>query len=207
VKKSSSKYHHGDLKQALLKAAKRLVVEKGKDALSLRGIATEVGVSHMAPYAHFKNKSELFKAVAASCFLQLGNKLEKILQQDNNPDELVLLYGVAYVEFAIENPEMYELMLSQTHPNKSKLIVKFPDPHSVSEYESSLQETSKRTYLLLRDCFARKESNQSIVNMQAQGAWALVHGVSSLLISGQIVLDSETSIKQFLDTASQGLSD
>ena len=53
-----NKYHHGDLKSALLNAAKRLIVENGIDALSLRSIATEVGVSHMAPYAHFKNKSE-----------------------------------------------------------------------------------------------------------------------------------------------------
>lgn len=87
-------------------AAERLIAEKGTDSLSLRSIASEVGVSHMAPYAHFKNKSELFKAVATSCYLKLGRKLQDIKDQDNNPHELVLLYGVAYVEFAIENPQL-----------------------------------------------------------------------------------------------------
>ena len=184
-------------------AAERLIAEKGTDTLSLRNIASEVGVSHMAPYAHFKNKSELFKAVATSCYLKLGQKLQKIQDQDNDPQELVLLYGVAYVEFAVQNPKLYNLMLSQTHPQKSKNLEEEP----LSEIDISLREASKKPFLLLRDGFTIKESDENILNIHALGAWALVHGVSTLLNSGQIPMGKNFSIKLFLKKATEGIAD
>jgi AcrR family transcriptional regulator len=199
---SNNSYHHGDLKKALLIAAKNLLVEKGIDALSLRSIATQVGVSHMAPYAHFKNKSELFKSVAAEGFIELSNQLEQIHKEtNNNPKELVLLYGVAYIEFATQNPQLYKLMLSQTHPD-SNLSSK---SSAYTTNELILKEASKRPYVLLREGFALNETNEKRINVQAQGAWALVHGVASLIITGQIVILPESTIKEFLGTAIQGM--
>jgi len=203
AKVTQKKYHHGDLKAALLIAAERLIAVKGTDSLSLRNLASEVGVSHMAPYAHFKNKSDLFKAVATSCYLKLGQKLQEIQDQDNNPHELVLLYGVAYVEFATQNPQLYNLMLSQTHPQKSKSLEEQP----LTEIDISLREASKKPFLLLRDGFTIKESDENKLNIHALGAWALVHGVSTLLNSGQIPKGKNFSIKQFLKTATEGIAD
>jgi AcrR family transcriptional regulator len=196
----NNNYHHGDLKAALLDAAKRLIADKGIDALSLRTIATEVGVSHMAPYAHFKNKSDLFKSVAADGFLQLGEKLLTIQLNSNQPENLVLDYGVAYIRFATRNPQLYKLMLGQTNPGQSTDI----KPLALSE--KILQEASRKTYLLLRDCFKLNESDERKINIQAQGAWAFVHGIASLLITGQIVIDKKSSIKEFLNTATLGLN-
>jgi AcrR family transcriptional regulator len=205
---SNNNYHHGDLKEALLQAAKRLIVEKGIDALSLRSIAAEVGVSHMAPYAHFKNKSELFQSLAALGFVELSTKLQKIQQVTKNSNELILLYGVAYIEFATAHPELYKLMLNQTH---SDLKAKTTSNSSLkkgqeTETEIILKQASKRPYMLLRQGFAINESDEDTLNIQAQGAWALVHGISSLLITGQLVIDKNLSIKEFLATASKGLS-
>jgi len=196
---TSNNYHHGDLKTALLNAAKRLIVDKGIDALSLRSIATEVGVSHMAPYAHFKNKSELFMSVAADGFLNLSKNLQNIHQKSNKPKDLVLLYGVAYIEFATNNPQLYKLMLGQTNPGQS--TEKTPS----SPGEKILYEASRKTYLLLRNCFTINEIDEKTINIQAQGAWAFVHGIASLLITGQIVIDKESSIKDFLTTATQAI--
>ena len=60
----SRPYHHGDLRRALVDAARRLLEAEGPTALSLRAVAREAGVSPAAPYHHFKDKAELLDAVA-----------------------------------------------------------------------------------------------------------------------------------------------
>ena len=59
------RYHHGDLRAAVLRRAEEVLRESGTDALSLRGIARDLGVSHAAPSAHFRDKNALFAALAA----------------------------------------------------------------------------------------------------------------------------------------------
>ena len=88
-------YHHGDLKSALIDAALQILDTRGIEALSLRALASEVGVSHMAPYAHFKNKTELFQAIAASGFQSLTRRMQAV-QDENNAIELILNYGTQY---------------------------------------------------------------------------------------------------------------
>ena len=68
----SKQYHHGDLKVSLIEAANTILLRDGADALSLRAIAAEVGVSHMAPYAHFKNKKELISSIAELSLIHIS---------------------------------------------------------------------------------------------------------------------------------------
>jgi len=180
----------------LLKAAHDILNQKGIEGLSLRAIAAEAGVSHMAPYAHFKNKSQLYQAVAASGFLELGERMAQV-QDDSPPNrELILLYGAQYIEFAIQHPQMYRLMLSQAHPGKH-LEVGEPS----NEVQDELQSASMRPYILLRDGFAHYESDPKKVKIQAQGAWAIVHGIASLIIEGHIKIDEGMSTKEYLAIA------
>jgi AcrR family transcriptional regulator len=201
---STTAYHHGDLKAALIQAATSLIKKNGIESLSLRNIAAEVGVSHMAPYSHFKNKSELFQAVAASGFIELGNRMMQVKQDLADPKELILLYGVEYIEFASRNPQLYKLMLSQTHPGKH--LEANTDAHIPQENDLALHEASKKPYVLLRDGFARFQKNEQNLKIQAQGAWAMVHGIASLIIEGHIVLDENVTTQQFLATASLGIN-
>ena len=193
---SSRSYHHGDLRSALLKAAHDILNKKGIEGLSLRAIAAEAGVSHMAPYAHFKNKSQLYQAVAASGFLELGQRMARV--QDDSPPkrELILLYGAQYIEFAIEHPQMYRLMLSQAHPG-NHLDSTLP----INQDQDELQKASMRPYILLRDGFAHYEGDQNKVKIQAQGAWSIVHGIASLIIEGHIKIDEGMSTKEYLSIA------
>ncbi len=193
---SSRSYHHGDLRSALLKAAHEILNQKGIEGLSLRAIAAEAGVSHMAPYAHFKNKSKLYQALAASGFMELGERMAQV--QDDSPPtrELILLYGAQYIEFAIQHPQMYRLMLSQTHPGKH---LETGEPNN--QVQDELQSASMRPYILLRDGFAHYESDQNKVKIQAQGAWAIVHGIASLIIEGHIQIDEGMSTKEYLAIA------
>src|SRR6516162_6235923 len=64
-------YHHGNLREALLKAAIRLIAEVGPAAFTLREVARRAGVSHNAPYRHFRDKDDLLAAVAAQGFWEL----------------------------------------------------------------------------------------------------------------------------------------
>ena len=70
-------YHHGDLKHTLIKAACQHLAKAGAESLSLRALARDAGVSQTAPYRHFKTKSSLFAAIAATGFDELLLVLER----------------------------------------------------------------------------------------------------------------------------------
>lgn len=197
---SSRSYHHGDLKAALIEAANTLLKEKGIEALSLRTLASVVGVSHMAPYAHFKNKTELFQAIAATGFNALAQRMEEVnLKQD--AAHLILDYGTQYIEFAIANAPLYRLMLSQTQvtgPQKQE--------QATNHMSDELKSASKRPYVLLVNAFASITQNEEKQHVRAQGAWAMVHGIASLLIDGHLTIPQDMSIKSFLATASMQVS-
>lgn len=180
-------YHHGDLKSALIDAALQILDTRGIEALSLRALASEVGVSHMAPYAHFKNKTELFQAIAASGFQSLTRRMQAV-QDENNAIELILNYGTQYIEFAIANPALYKIMLSQTQ--------------TAPEMTMELQQASKEPHALLVQAFEKLPNANSPANLQAQGAWAMVHGLSALITDGHLLIPDGMSVKQYLAATS-----
>lgn len=184
-------YHHGDLKSALIDAALHILDTRGIDALSLRALASEVGVSHMAPYAHFKNKTELFQAIAASGFLALAQRMEAV-QDRHQPLELILNYGTQYIEFAIANPALYKLMLSQTQ--------------TAPEMTAELQQASKKPHALLVQAFEQLPPSNSPATIQAQGAWAMVHGLSALITDGHLSIPKGMTVKQYLAATSTQLA-
>lgn len=192
---SSRRYHHGDLKSALIESGRKLLKNKGIEALSLRTLASDVGVSHMAPYAHFKNKSELFQAIAADGFNELAMRQEEV--DVSLPANLLILeYGVQYIEFAIANAPLYRLMLSQTQ-------ILGPDTGESDQHLSQeLRDASKRPFVLLRNAFSRLFDDKDVQNIRAQGAWSLVHGMSALMIDGHLVIPPGMSLKQYLGNAS-----
>lgn len=200
---AGNNYHHGDLKSALLSAATEIIGTKGAEALSLRSIAAEVGVSHMAPYAHFKNKKALLQSVAGFGFRGLAEQLLKVKSDTIKPSKQILLYGVQYVEYAVANPQLYRLMLNQMHQT---LESSENQSTETSESEKELAEGSKKPYILLRDAFAKVAVNDSPeskvkVKANAQGAWAMVHGLSLLMIDGHIVVPKGMDTKTFLAMA------
>ena len=93
-KKQNQHYHHGDLKRVLIGTAVELISEQGTGDLSLRKIAQRAGVSHAAPYRHFKDKNAILVAVAKQGFeMMLNQTLEMIAR--NSGDELERLESVA----------------------------------------------------------------------------------------------------------------
>ncbi len=110
------RYHHGDLRSALLERAESTVRTVGIDALSLRELAREIGVSHAAPRRHFRDKGALLDALAISGFARLDAALRQAVATapETFPDRLSGM-AVAYVRFATENPALLDLMFTGKH--------------------------------------------------------------------------------------------
>jgi AcrR family transcriptional regulator len=100
-------YRHGDLRSAALKAATRLVAERGHESLSLREVAEAVGVTHRSLYNHFEHREALLDAVATDAYAELAARLTRA----KTPAD----YTAAYVRFALKNPAIYALMTSRPH--------------------------------------------------------------------------------------------
>jgi AcrR family transcriptional regulator len=103
-------YHHGDLSRALVLAGRRILEKEGPNALSLRAVAREAGVSPAAPYHHFKDKCDLMAAVASEGWHELGEAIILARAGAKTPREGLSEIGVAYVVFARKNPNLYRLM-------------------------------------------------------------------------------------------------
>lgn len=191
-------YHHGDLKQALIDAAQKILRDEGADALSLRAIAAEVGVSHMAPYSHFKNKKELLQGIAAAGFDELATRMVAAKGKNTDRRTLVLEFGTIYVQYAIQNPEIYRLMLSQVDTggrrNKSAQTTS-----TIKDSISPRLETStQKPFKLLRDAFVTEKDDENTITARALGAWSMVHGMSALIIDGYLEIPKGLGIKELL---------
>jgi AcrR family transcriptional regulator len=111
------RYHHGNLQPTLVKAALALVEKRGAEGWTLREVARRAGVSHAAPYRHFRNKEALLAAVAEEGWKALGEKIAAA-QAKAGKDEIEQLevYAGVLLAFAMEKPARYRVMLGPSSP-------------------------------------------------------------------------------------------
>ena len=178
---SNTAYHHGDLAPALVAAGTEILQEIGIDGLSLRAVAAKVGVSQSAPYTHFKNKKELLRAIAASGFQQLSSSIKESCSPDSSLQDTVLNYCVAYVEFAINNPDIYRLMFAQIDPNGRK-----DHKRELASKADILSKEAKNTYKLLYLANQSLYHDKEKSTRYSLGLWGLVHGLASLITEDMI---------------------
>lgn len=104
-------YHHGDLARALVTAAVEVIAKEGPDALTLREVASVVGVTHAAAYRHFSDKQALLAAVAEEGYRVLADRLTRASRSSETaPRERIRLLGATYVEFAMDSAAHYRVM-------------------------------------------------------------------------------------------------
>lgn len=114
------RYHHGDLRAALLDAAERGVRAHGAAQLSLRDLAREVGVSHAAPRRHFADRQELLDALAQAGYIRLGERIRSAVGDASEEFATRTRSAVsAFAHFATENPALLELMNSTKRQGES----------------------------------------------------------------------------------------
>lgn len=111
-------YHHGNLRRALIEAAAARIEEAGPAGLTLRVLAGRLGVSHAAPYRHFRGKGDLLGAVAEEGYCRLARALQEA--DATGPDEVRLRrLAKAYLDFARQRPALYRLMQGLSAVNES----------------------------------------------------------------------------------------
>jgi AcrR family transcriptional regulator len=169
-------YHHGNLREALIKAGMRAVAEDGPDGFSLRGVATRAGVTPPAVYRHFADKDELLAAVAAECAERLAATVtESVAQAQGNSLARFRAVGIAYVQFAVAHPEHFRAL---TVPG---LLAKLPDEERAHMDAFYMEQR--------RDLEAGQAAGE-IADMPVDelllAANALVHGLAHLIIEGQL---------------------
>jgi AcrR family transcriptional regulator len=112
----SRRYHHGDLRATLLTAAEEMLRDKGVAALSLRELARAAGGSHAAPSRHFKDKQALLDALALVGFERIIALLEQAsVMEGASIRERFTTLARAYVDFAVRNPQLLEVMFARKH--------------------------------------------------------------------------------------------
>ena len=109
-------YHHGDLRQAALDVALATVEQSGAANLSIRKVAEEVGVTHRALYRHFDSKARLLQEVLCEGF-RLFNR--QLLSANETPEA----FASAYVDFAMEHPHLYALMMREPPGERSPEVM------------------------------------------------------------------------------------
>jgi AcrR family transcriptional regulator len=103
-------YHHGDLRAALLAEAGLLLEQEGVDAVTFRGLARRLDVSHAAPGYHFADREDLLLELGARGHLLLTEAMQSRLDQDT--DEPLVAIGKGYLDFAMSHPQHFRLMFA-----------------------------------------------------------------------------------------------
>ena len=102
-------YHHGNLRRELLDRAAQIIAEHGVEALSLRALAQDLGVSHNAPTRHFRDKLDLLRALATEGYFKLADYVSEAADAaGTDPLERYAALGRAYVRFSLEYPAYYK---------------------------------------------------------------------------------------------------
>lgn len=164
-------YHHGNLREALMRAALDLIHEKGVAGITFAEAARRAGVSAAAPYRHFRDRDEMVAAVAGAGFERLEQKLKAAWQQGKpSPAVAYERVGRAYLEFARNHPAEYVAMFESGLP---------------AQAHQALEQAGDRAFAVLREAAEVLVSHISGPGrppalMVALHTWALAHGVASL---------------------------
>ncbi|MFT4048241.1 MAG: TetR/AcrR family transcriptional regulator [Solirubrobacterales bacterium] len=167
-------YHHGNLRAELLDAAVRTVDAQGLDALSLRALAREVGVSHAAPARHFPDREALLDALALHGFESLTVVIEEAARTPGGFEQKLTAIAQSYIEFALAHGAILELMYRSKHQDGKQPLVE------------AGERAFERPIALIADAQAAGEIVSGDPELIGSIAFATIHGLASLAGSGMI---------------------
>jgi AcrR family transcriptional regulator len=169
-------YHHGALREALLRASLQLIDAEGIGAVSLRRVAREAGVSPGAPYHHFPDRASLLAALSAQGFQLLARELAVARAAADTPVRALTALIRAYVAFAQQHPAYFRIMF---RPELSE-PQKHPDAKAAEDAAAAcLEET-------VAECVRAGVIPAAQADELAVTAWSLGHGMASLWLDGEL---------------------
>ncbi len=113
-------YHHGDLRNGLLEAARTILEEQSLEALTLRAVARKAGVSHAAPYRHFPNHESLLVELGVEGFGELKRDLSEAARAPGSESDRIANIGAAYMRFVVRRPALARLMFGAQLPHRDR---------------------------------------------------------------------------------------
>lgn len=183
-------YHHGDLRRALITAARELVRETGPAKLTLRGVAARAEVSPAAPYRHFADRDALLAGVAEQGFAELA-----VAMTPTEPSlDALHQVGAAYLEFALREPQLYRLMFGPVdraaHPGlaaaERELTEIFREALRKAQIAGVVQPQDPEDVMLTMRC--------------------VMHGLTSLVVDGQIATEQAAdAARRVMSVVDRGL--
>lgn len=175
IKNDKGRYHHGDLRSALVSEGLRLLAESDAEHLSLREIARNVGVSPTAVYRHFPDKQALQTALAVEGGAQLAHRQLVAHEAAGGGRAGFDATGRVYVQFALDNPALFRLMMARTREGAEI----YP------EMEAGGLGLLRRNIAAL----APPGTSEDMQRVRAIRSWAIVHGLAMLMLDGQVMPD------------------
>ncbi|OPJ56658.1 TetR/AcrR family transcriptional regulator [Clostridium chromiireducens] len=170
----NDKYHHGDLRESLIRMGLKLYNEEGAEKFSIRKVAALCNVSHAAPYKHFKNKEELISAISDFVFSNFEYSLSEIVEKyRTDPYERIIELGKKYVIFMVENPDYLKFAFSQNNE------------YGITVENNELQSSDYGTFNIFKNCaidfLKSKNVKEEKYIQDIIAMWAMVHGLATML--------------------------
>ncbi len=174
-RRPANRYHHGDLRNALLEEAVRTIERDGIAGLTLRAVGERLRVSRTALYRHFADKSALLSAVAREGFVLLRHALVGSSASAGGGLAGFDAMGTAYVGFALAHPSHYRVMFGVRQAAE-------PDEELARESQAAFQVLVDAIVGLQQAGLVRRDETLLL----AQYIWSVVHGVAMLGIDGHL---------------------
>jgi AcrR family transcriptional regulator len=188
-------YHHGELREALIRATRELVEQRGAENFTLADACRVAGVTTAAPYRHFRGKQEILEEIASRGFEELGNRTTAILAEkgEGTLDGIVAM-GQAYIAFAVEETAVFRLMFGQ-QPSLKKA------EHVLEATHTCFSKLIDQVALYCRRNNVRGDTQQIALRL-----WTFVHGAASLLIDQDYdAITPNIDVNQLVAGATPGL--
>jgi AcrR family transcriptional regulator len=184
-------YHHGNLKAALLKAAFQVVSKIGLDGFTLREVARRAGVSHNAPYRHFKSKEDLVATLAAESLRQLTEAVRFAVGAEVSAPARLRASARAYLHWALKNPSRFKLTFHAVFDREAY-------PEYVDAYKDSLT--------LLSGLVEVHKAEAVNVDLASDLIWSSVHGIAELGLAKRLRDGDKQQLEELADAAVETLS-
>ena len=166
-----ARYHHGELREALIRATRQLVEERGAENFTLADACRVAGVTTAAPYRHFSGKQEILAEIASRGFEEMKKRaMEMVAEKGEGTLEGIVAMGQAYVAFAVRETAVFRLMFGQ-EPSLKK------SEHVVGTGHACFANVIDQVALYCKRNKVRGDAQEIALRL-----WTFVHGAASLLI-------------------------
>ena len=179
-----------ELKTLILKASMKLFVENGIEQTTIRNIADAIDYSVGTVYVYFKDKNAILHALHTQCFTELGGQF-RVLYNVKDPMERLKAMGKVYIQFAMDNPDKYDLMFSLKEPMEFLDDIQAKEWHEGAATFDVLRTTVK-------ECISAGHLKGHSLEPLSYLIWSCMHGMCSLKIrartKGVLLKNPETIV-------------